>query len=170
MCDIRFFKSAYHCYDVAANLLKYYEQDELYLNDVAYNLQQCIEKTLKAFLECKGVTIPQTHSIHKLISMSEKNGSVVIITDWIIQNQYEIETWEADTRCNFDISLELGRIQQGLREVKRFLDMNYMGNALNPELTDERKEKLRAKMPKSLAVHDNFEWNCYYSIFKKQLS
>lgn len=29
MCDIRFFKSAYHCYDVAANLLKYYEQDEL---------------------------------------------------------------------------------------------------------------------------------------------
>lgn len=98
MCDIRFFKSAYHCYDVAANLLKYYEQDELYLNDVAYNLRQCIEKTLKAFLECKGVAIPQTHSIHKLISMSEKNGSVVTITDWIIQNQYEIETWEADTR------------------------------------------------------------------------
>ena len=117
MCDIRFFKSAYHCYDVAANLLKYYEQDELYLNDVAYNLQQCVEKTLRAFLECKGVTIPQTHSIHKLISMSEKNGSVVTITDWIIQNQYEIETWEADTRHNFDISLELGRIQQGLREV-----------------------------------------------------
>lgn len=170
MCDIRFFKSAYHCYDVAANLLKYYEQDELYLNDVAYNLQQCVEKTLKAFLECKGVTIPQTYSIHKLISMSEKNGSVVIITDWIRQNPYEIETWEADTRYNFDISLELGRIQQGLREVKRFLDMNYMSNVLNPELTDERKGKLRAKMPKSLVVHDNFEWNCYYSIFKKQLS
>ena len=58
MCDIRFFKSAYHCYDVAAKLMKYYKQDEMYLNDVAYNLQQCVEKTLKAFLECKGVTIP----------------------------------------------------------------------------------------------------------------
>ena len=35
MCDIRFFKSAYHCYDVAAKLMKYYKQDEMYLNDVA---------------------------------------------------------------------------------------------------------------------------------------
>lgn len=54
MCDIRYFKSAYHCYDMAANLMKFYKNDEMYLNDVAYNLQQCIEKTLKAFLECKG--------------------------------------------------------------------------------------------------------------------
>ena len=169
MCDIRFFKSAYHCYDVAANLLKLYEQDELYLNDVAYNLQQCVEKALKAFLECRGVTVLQTHSIRKLISMSKNNGSVIIITDWIIQNQYEIETWEADTRYNFDISLELGRIRQGLEEVKRFLDINHMSDKLNPELTEEMKEKLKTKMPKNLVIHDNFEWNCYYSIFKKQL-
>lgn len=169
MCDIRFFKSAYHCYDVAAKLLKFYEQDEMYLNDVAYNLQQCVEKTLKAFLECKGVTIPQTHSIHKLVSMSKNNGSAIIITDWIIQNQYEIESWEADTRYNFDINLELDRIQQGLQEVKKFLDMNHMCDTLNQEVTDEIKERLRAKMPKSLVIHDNFEWNCYYSIFKKQL-
>lgn len=170
MCDIRFFKSAYHCYDVAANLIKYYEQDEMYLNDVAYNLQQCIEKTLKAFLECKGVTVPQTHNIHKLISMSENNGSAVIITDWIIQNQYEIETWESDTRYNFDISLELERIQTGLQEVKQFLDLNHLSYALNPELTTEMKEILRRKLPKSLIIRDDFEWNCYYSIFKKQLS
>lgn len=110
MCDIRFFKSAYHCYDVAANLMRYYEQDEMYLNDVAYNLQQCVGKTLKAFLECRGVTIPQTHNIHKLISMSENNGSAVIITDWITQNRYEIEAWESDTRYNFDISLEFERV------------------------------------------------------------
>lgn len=169
MCDIRFFKSAYHCYDVAANLIKYYEQDEMYLNDVAYNLQQCVEKTLKAFLECKGVTIPQTHNIHKLISMSKNNGSAVIITDWIEQNQYEIETWESDTRYNFDISLELERVQTGLKEIKQFLDLNHMSYTLNTELNDITKEKLRKKLPKSLVVRDNFEWNCYYSIFKKQL-
>ncbi|MCD8230632.1 MAG: hypothetical protein LUD14_02195 [Clostridiales bacterium] len=58
MCDIRYFKSAYHNYEVAEKLMQYYKSDKLYLNDVAYNLQQCIEKTLKAFSECKGITVP----------------------------------------------------------------------------------------------------------------
>lgn len=170
MCDIRYFKSAYHCYDVAAHLMELYQQDEMYLNDVAYNLQQCIEKTLKAFLECKGVTVPQTHSIRKLISMSRNNGSIVLVTDWIEKNQYEIETWEADTRYNFDMLLEAERIETGLREVKRFLDANHMSYVLNPELTEERKAQLRRHLPKDLVIRDAFEWNCYYTIFKKQLT
>lgn len=169
MCDIRYFKSAYHCYDVAANLVKFYKNDEMYLNDVAYNLQQCIEKTIKAFLECKGVTVPQTHSIRKLIAMSKNNGSVAVITEWIEENQYEIETWESDTRYNFDISLEAERIVTGLLEVKNFLDANYLSYTLNPELTDDKKERLRDKLPKNLIIRDDFEWNCYYNIFKKQL-
>lgn len=169
MCDIRFFKSAYHCYDVAAKLMTYYKQDEMYLNDVAYNLQQCVEKTLKAFLECKGVTIPQTHSIHKLVSMSKNNGSAVIITDWIEANQYEIETWESDTRYNFDMTLEFERIQSGLKEVKHFLDKNHLNYILNPELDEAMKDKLKTKLPQTLTIQDDFEWNCYYSIFKKQL-
>ncbi len=169
MCDIRYFKSAYHCYDVAANLMRFYKNDEMYLNDVAYNLQQCIEKTLKAFLECKGVTIPQTHSIRKLISMSRNSGSGVAITEWIEENQYEIETWESDTRYNFDICLEAERIHTGLMEVKKFLDLNHMSYVLNAELSDERKERLREKLPKNLIIRDAFEWNCYYNIFKKQL-
>lgn len=169
MCDIRFFKSAYHCYDVAAKLMKYYEQDEMYLNDVAYNLQQCVEKTLKAFLECKGVSIPQTHNIHKLISMSKNHGSSAIITPWIEENQYEIETWESDTRYNFDISLEFEHIQTGLQEVRLFLDANHMNYTLNPELDDEMISRLKTKLPKTLVVHDAFEWNCYYTIFKKHL-
>lgn len=169
MCDIRFFKSARHCYDVAEKLIKYYEQDEMYLNDVAYNLQQCVEKTLKAFLECKGVTIPQTHSIHKLISMSKNNGSAAVITDWIQQNQYEIETWESDTRYNFDMGLEFARIQAGLQEVKAFLDRNHLSNTINPELTDNMKNRLKAKLPGNLVIRDDLEWNCYYTLFKKQL-
>lgn len=44
-----------------------------------------------------------------------------------------------------------------------------MSYTLNSELTDEMKDKLRIKLPKNLVIRDNFEWNCYYSIFKKQL-
>ncbi|MCI8893810.1 MAG: HEPN domain-containing protein [Lachnospiraceae bacterium] len=170
MCDIRYFKSAYHCYDVAANLMRFYKSDEMYLNDVAYNLQQCVEKTLKAFLECKGVTVPPTHSIRKLIAMSRNQGSVVIITDWIEKNQFELEAWEADTRYNFDICLEAERIETGLREVKLFLERNHMGHLLNPDLTDEQKTSLRKLLPRDLEIRDDFEWNCYYNIFKKKLA
>lgn len=169
MCDIRYFKSAYHCYDAAKNNMKFYVNDEMYLNDAAYNLQQCVEKTLKAFLECKGVTVPQTHSIHKLISMSKNNGSSVVITDWIEQNRFEIETWESDTRYNFDMCLELDRIKEGLQEVKVFLDVNHLSYELNPEITDDIKLKLKKKMPQNIVVRDAFEWNCYYNIFKKTL-
>ena len=170
MCDIRYFKSAYHCYDVAEKLMKFYKNDEMYLNDVAYNLQQCVEKTLKAFLECKGVTVPQTHSIRKLIAMSGNHGSQAVITEWIEQNQFEIETWESDTRYNFDICLEAERINTGLCEVKKFLDANHMSYSLNQELTEQRKAELQKMLPKDLEIRDAFEWNCYYNIFKKQMS
>lgn len=168
MCDIRYFKAAYHCYDVAVHLMKYYKNDEMYLNDVAYNLQQCVEKTLKAFLECKGVTVPQTHNVRKLVSMSRNNGSAVVITDWIEQHQFEIEAWEADTRYNFDLCLEAEHIDTGLREVKRFLDGNHLSYVLNPELTEDKKAALRKRLPGNLVIRDDFEWNCYYNLFKKK--
>ena len=44
-----------------------------------------------------------------------------------------------------------------------------MSYTLNPELGKDMQEKLKAKLPQTLTIHDNFEWNCYYSIFKKQL-
>ncbi len=169
MCDIRYFKSAYHNYEVAEKLIQYYQSDELYLNDVAYNLQQCIEKMLKAFLECKGVTVPQTHSIRKLVEMSKNNGSVIVITDWIRDNQYEIESWESETRYNFDVCLEADRIRKGLKEVRKFLEANDMIPVLSEKITDEIKEKLLKKMPKTIQIRNDFEWNCYYSIFKNRL-
>ncbi|MCD8110594.1 MAG: HEPN domain-containing protein [Clostridiales bacterium] len=169
MCDIRYFKSAYHNFEVAEKLMQYYQSDELYLNDVAYNLQQCIEKMLKAFLECKGVTVPQTHSIRKLVEMSKNNGSAIVVTDWIRENQYEIETWESETRYNFDVCLEAGRIQRGLKEVRQFLEINDMVPVLSEKITDEVKEKLLKKMPKDLKIRDDFEWNCYYRILKNRL-
>lgn len=169
MCDIRYFKSAWHNWDVASHMIGLYTSDELYINDAAYNLQQCVEKTLKAFLECKGVTVPQTHSIHRLVAMSRNNGSSVIITDWIEKNQYEIETWESDTRYNFDFVLAYDRIQEGIKEVKQFLEANHLSYTLNPEITAENKAKLLKFLPVDLVIKDDFELNCYYNIFKKRI-
>lgn len=169
MCDIRYFKSAYHNYEVAEKLMQYYQSDELYLNDVAYNLQQCIEKMLKAFLECRGVTVPRTHSIRKLTEMSKNNGSAIVITEWIRKNQYEIETWESETSYNFDVCLEADRIQEGLKEVRKFLEINEMSPCLSENITDEVKTELLKMMPENIEIRDEFEWNCYYQIFRRRL-
>ena len=83
MCDIRFFRRAYLDYRAAVNLWNVPENDEAYMNAVAYHLQQAVEKTLKAFLECIGVTVPNTHDIDKLVRMSKNNGSQVFLTEWI---------------------------------------------------------------------------------------
>ena len=85
MCDIRYFRRAFLDYRAAENLLKEPENDEAYMNAVAYHLQQAVEKTLKAFLECVGVTVPNTHDIDKLARMTRDNGSAAVLTEWIIE-------------------------------------------------------------------------------------
>ena len=80
MCDIRYFRRAFLDYRAAENLLKEPENDEAYMNAVAYHLQQAVEKTLKAFLECVGVTVPNTHDIDKLARMTRDNGSAAVLT------------------------------------------------------------------------------------------
>lgn len=52
MCDIRYFKCAYADYEAAETLFQVPRNDEAFVNIVAYHLQQAVEKTLKAFLEC----------------------------------------------------------------------------------------------------------------------
>lgn len=169
MCDIRYFKAAYHNWEVAEKLIAFYESDEAYINDVAYNLQKCVEKTLKAFLECKGVTVPNTHKISRLIQMSKNNGSNAVIPDWITQHCFELETWEAETRYNFDLLLQFQHIQDALHQIKHFLNINGLSYDRLPELTEDKELKLKRLLPAALVIHDTFELNCYYRIFYNKL-
>jgi HEPN domain-containing protein len=169
MCDIRYFRAAYHRYTAAKCNMRDYKTDEAFLNDAAYNLHQCVEMTLTAFLECVGVTVPETHQIRKLVNMSKDNGSPVIITDWIRDHAGEITEWEAETRYNFDYYLELQFVQEGLQEVKKFLDINGLREERLEEITEEVEQKLKEKLPKRIEIKDDFELNCYYRVFKKKL-
>ncbi|MCD8398939.1 MAG: HEPN domain-containing protein [Lachnospiraceae bacterium] len=170
MCDIRLFRRAWLDYRTAANLLAVPENDEAYMNNVAYHLQQAVEKTLKAFLECVGVTVPNTHDIDKLVRMSENNGSCVTITDWIKEKTDMLTRWETDTRYDIDYCVEKKKVVTGLEEVRQFLEVNGLKKELRDELKEDGiKDQLREFFPKSYEPEDDFEWNCYYQIYKKKL-
>lgn len=170
MCSINYFKLAYHNWDTARVLYDSAMNDELFISDISYNLQQCVEKTLKAFLEIKGVTVPNTHRITKLIKMSKDNGSEVVITDWIIQNKEMLENWEATSRYELEFYTEIQEVKEALDEIKDFLNLNGLTYKKDIELTEEMEEKLRKLLPKNLEIKDDFELNCYYHVFKKQIS
>ncbi len=171
MCDVRLFKRAYLDYRAAENLLKIPENDEAYMNAVAYHLQQAVEKTLKAFLECVGVTVPNTHDIDKLVRMSVNNGSRVELTEWIEDKTDMLTRWETDTRYDMDYCVEQKKVQAGLKEVKAFLERNGLKEELREELKDPAvKERLAACFPKGYRPASDFEWNCLYQVFRKTIA
>lgn len=171
MCDIRLFRRAYLDYRAAENLLKMPENDEAYMNMVAYHLQQAVEKTLKAFLECAGVTVPNTHDIDRLVRMSGNNGSRVIVTEWVEDKADMLTRWETDTRYDMDYCVEKEKVLKGLKEIKYFLEINGLKDELRKELQDPAvREKLTSLFPKTYRPASDFEWNCMYQVFRRKLS
>ncbi len=169
MCDLRYFKRAYHKYDYAVRTMQFFKDDEEYIYDIAYNLQQCVEMVLKAFLDFQGVTVPKTHSIPDLIMMAQSNTSLIIITDWLNLHSYELRVWEEDTRYNFNFKVQIEKIKEAIREIKIFLTLNGLSFILEDEITEKVKKELLEFMPKTIEIHDDFEWNIYYHVFKRKL-
>lgn len=167
MCSIRYFRLAYHNLVAAKRDFKDYEYDELFLRDAAYNLQQGVEKALKAFLECVGVTVPNTHKIGKLLKMSKDNGSAIIITEWIKEHSERLEAWEAESRYDLDFCVELDTIQNAIIEVEKFFNLNGLTYKKDAEITDDVETRLRDLIP--VTINDTLELNIYYHVFKNKL-
>ncbi len=170
MCDIRLFRSAYTEFELAREIYRIPRNDEAFLNGIAYHLQQSVEKLLKAFLECKGVTVPNTHDIYKLVRMSRDNGSNVIMTSWLEDRADTLTRWKMDTRYNMDYTVESEKVREGIQEIRHFFDVNGIKEELRPEFSDQKvREKLLSFFPKNFRPADDFEWNCYYQIYRKKI-
>lgn len=161
MCDVRMLRAAKMDFDAAEALFKIPYNDEAFVNRCAYMLQQCVEKVLKGFLEFKGVTIPNTHKIEKLIDMSFHNGSNVAITEWIEEHAEMLSTWEAETRYNFDYTVQRKKIEKAFVEIEIFLRKNGVSYELLPEIDEEVIKDIKARIPKE-EEPEPIELNCYY--------
>ena len=171
MCDIRLFQSARMDYDTAVLIWKAPYNDERFLNNAAYHLQQSVEKLLKAALECIGVTVPNTHRINRLVKMIGDHGANLMVTDWIDDHAEMLSEWEVQTRYNMDFLVEKRKIDAAIREVGLFLDANGIKDSLRDELTEASvRERLLSCLPESRRCCTDFELNCYYIMFRKKLS
>ena len=170
MCDIRLFQSARMDYDTAVLIWKTPYNDERFLNNAAYHLQQSVEKLLKAALECIGVTVPNTHRINRLVKMVSDHGANLIVTEWIDDHAEMLSEWEVQTRYNMDFLVEKRKIDAAIREVGVFLEENGIKDTLRNELTDASvRNRLRDCLPESRRSCTDFELNCYYILFRRKL-
>ena len=170
MCDVRLFRSAKMDYETAMMIWKNPYNDEMILNNAAYHLQQAVEKVLKGALECVGVTVPNTHKISKLVKMISDHGANLIITDWIDDHSEMLSEWEAQTRYDMDFLVEKRKLDNAIKEIQIFFDINGFKNELRKERHDlSIKEKLLACLPENIRDCSSFELNCYYIMFKKKI-
>ncbi|MCM1283414.1 MAG: HEPN domain-containing protein [Muribaculaceae bacterium] len=170
MCDVRLFRSAKMDYETAVTIWRSPYNDELILNNVAYHLQQTVEKVMKGALECVGVTVPNTHKISKLVKMISDHGANLVITDWIDEHSEMLGEWEAQTRYDMDFLVEKRKLDIAIDEVCVFLEINGIKNEPREELRDFTvKEKLLMCLPENIRECSNFDLNCYYIMFKKKL-
>lgn len=169
MCEVKLLKNAYADYRACKQLRTGLENDELYVNRIAYFIQQCFEKVIKAYLECAGVRPPHVHSIERLLNIAEKTTDcVLVITDWLENHADTITLWEAETRYNLDFCVELKKVDKALKALEEFLNINGVSNVLRDELRDEMTLKqLRSFLPPG--EYDNFSLNVYYQLFKDKL-
>ena len=170
MCDVRLFRSAFMDFLTAKQIYNTPYNDEMYLNNAAYHLQQAVEKTLKGALECVGITVPNTHKITKLLSMISNHGANLCITQWLDDHSEMLSSWEAETRYNMDFLVEKRKLDRAITEVERFLTLNGICEELRKELEDPaRKKALLQRLPEEKRNCSSFELNCYYLMFEKDL-
>lgn len=169
MCDLRFFKKAVDQYDLTKCIFLHAQNDERFLGNVSYNLQQSVEYALKSFLETHGVTVPRTHSISKLVKMCKDNGVPVIITEWLSNNAPLLSSWESESRYDMDFYVEVNNLKDALAQIKIFLDLNGLKYELREELKDSNvMAALMEYLPKNRKFTD-LELNVFYQVYSKKL-
>lgn len=75
-----------------ANLGK--QNESIYYEDLCFDCQQAVEKSLKALLIFHQIEFPYTHSISRLLEIIEAHGITIpnIARDSVILSEYAVET------------------------------------------------------------------------------
>lgn len=91
---------AYHSYHHIA-------EDDAFADDCCYNLQQCIEFTLKYIVEMNGERYVENHDIRAQLNILKKIGAAIPREKELRLYSATLNSWEAESRYNDNfVSLE----------------------------------------------------------------
>lgn len=74
--------------------------DDAYLDDCCYNLQQCIEYTLKYIVEMNGENYIETHDVRAQLNKLKNINVKLPFEDKIRKLAAVLNSWEAESRYN----------------------------------------------------------------------
>ena len=96
-------------------------QDDAYLDDCCYNLQQAVELGLKYIIEMQGENYPETHDIRAQLN---KIRSLDIELPWADDIRHLASTvngWEAESRYNDDFTSLIEDVDEVLDIARQLL-------------------------------------------------
>ena len=82
----------------------YYQlsQDDAYVDDCCYNLQQCIEYCLKYIVELNGENYVENHDVRTQLNKLKELKVKLPFEESIRKNASLLNSWEAESRYNDD--------------------------------------------------------------------
>lgn len=86
----------------AKNNYKMIAEDDAFLDDVCYNLQQCIEYCLKYMVEMQGEAYIENHDVRAQINRLKGLGVDIPEEEKLRLMASLLNSWEAETRYNDD--------------------------------------------------------------------
>ena len=110
-------------------------EDELLIDNIAYHIQQGIEKCLKFRIQLAGEDYPNTHSIKHLINILDNND--IEVPDWITDNHYILTSYATQTRYSTSVVSTLREIKTFMEEGKKYAE-NLNGFRETNALSDKK--------------------------------
>lgn len=104
----------------------YLNFQEISLEDLCFDLQQCVEKSFKAILISKNIEFPKTHSISKLIELLQENGINVPeellesteLTIYAVETRYPLHYQEPVSEKEHKNALQIAQMVYDWAEIK----------------------------------------------------
>ena len=139
MTNETLFDKAERQFNVALMIRESMGEDERYLTEVGYHLQQAVEQTIKYLLEMQGVSYAFSHDITYLIRLAEENDADICLTEYIDEHSEMLSSWEANTRYVLNYTLELRKVDAAIENIEAYLDK--VSEKIRQELEEENGDK-----------------------------
>ena len=109
------------CCNAAMVLKNNLSVDDLFVNQIAYLIQQSYELTIKYLLENNGVEYPKTHDIDQLIRLANEQGVELYISDYLDEHSEMISQWESKSRYVLGYLVEYRKAARALEDLRAYI-------------------------------------------------